>query len=62
MSEFDKINELLHQRADLQARLNLMPYDGTPEIKLQGNAKYLYVRKRMNGKLSSTYHIARKTP
>ena len=32
-----------------------MPYDGTPEIKLQGNAKYLYVRKRMNGKLSSTY-------
>lgn len=49
MSEFDQINELLHQRADLQARLNLMPYDGTPEVKLQSNIKYLYVRKRVKG-------------
>ena len=55
MSEFDQINELLHQRADLQARLNLMPYDGTPEVKLQSNTKYLYVRKRVNGKMTSTY-------
>lgn len=55
MSEFDKINELLHQRADLQARLNLMPYDGTPEVKTQNNTKYLYVRKRVNGKMTSTY-------
>ena len=55
MSKFDQINELLHQRADLQARLNLMPYDGTPEVKLQSNTKYLYVRKRVNGKMTSTY-------
>lgn len=55
MSEFDKINELLHKRADLQARLNLMPYDGTPEVKTQSNTKYLYVRKRVNGKMTSTY-------
>lgn len=55
MSEFDRINDLLHQRADLQARLNLMPYDGTPEIKIQSNIKYLYIRKRINGKLTSTY-------
>lgn len=55
MNEFDQINELLHQRADLQARLNLMPYDGTPEVKLQSNTKYLYVRKRVNGKMTSTY-------
>ena len=55
MSEFDKINELLHQRADLQARLKLMPYDGTPEIKLQSNSKYIYIRKRVNGKMTSTY-------
>ena len=55
MSEFDRINDLLHQRADLQARLNLMPYDGTPEIKIQSNIKYLYIRKRISGKLTSTY-------
>ena len=55
MSEFDRINELLHQRADLQVRLDLMPYDGTPEIKTQSNIKYLYIRKRINGKLTSTY-------
>lgn len=28
-----QIQELLHQRADFQARLNLLPYDGNPEIK-----------------------------
>lgn len=55
MSDFDMINELLHQRADLQARLNLMPYDGTPEIKTQSGMKYLYIRKRINGKLTSEY-------
>ncbi len=55
MSDFDKINEFLHQRSDLQARLNLMPYDGTPEIKTQSYQKYLYIRKRENGKLRSIY-------
>lgn len=52
---FSEIQELLHQRADYQARLNLLPYDGTPEIKEQGENKYLYVRKRVAGKLTSTY-------
>ena len=32
-----------------------MPYDGTPEIKERGNEKYLYVRKRVAGKQTSTY-------
>ena len=32
-----------------------MPYDGTPEVKKQGDAKYLYIRKREGGRLSSTY-------
>ena len=32
-----------------------MPYDGTPEIKERGNGKYLYVRKRVAGKQTSTY-------
>ncbi|MDO4265183.1 MAG: Fic family protein [Eubacteriales bacterium] len=50
-----QIQELLRRRADLQARLNLMPYDGTPEIKDRGDGKYLYIRKRTAGKLTSTY-------
>ena len=34
MSEsFSKIQELLRERADYEARLKLLPYDGTPEIK-----------------------------
>lgn len=50
-----EIQELLQQRADYQARLNLMPYDGNPEIKEQAGNKYLYIRKRIAGKLTSTY-------
>ena len=30
---YSVIEELLHQKADLQARLNLIPYDGSPEVK-----------------------------
>ena len=52
---FGEMQELLHNRADLQARLNLMPYDGTPEVKTRGDAKFLYIRKRIAGKLTSTY-------
>ena len=50
-----KIRELLHQRADAYARLNLLPYDGTPEVKENGGKRYLYVRKRVAGRLTSTY-------
>ena len=53
--EYMKMQELLQQRADLQARLKLLPYDGTPEIKERGNGKYLYIRKRIASKLTSTY-------
>lgn len=53
--KYNEIQELLRSRADLHARLNLMPYDGTPEIKDRGGGKYLYVRKRVAGKLTSTY-------
>ena len=53
--QYHEIQELLRSRADLHARLNLMPYDGTPEIKERGDGKYLYVRKRIAGKQSSTY-------
>ena len=53
--QYNEIQELLRSRADLHARLNLMPYDGTPEIKERGNGNYLYARKRVAGKQSSTY-------
>lgn len=54
-AKYNEIQELLRSRADLNARLNFMPYDGTPEIKERGNGKYLYVRKRVAGKQTSTY-------
>ncbi|MGN0572314.1 MAG: Fic family protein [Acutalibacteraceae bacterium] len=50
-----EIQELLHQKADYQARLNLLPYDGNPEIKEHGGRKYIYIRKRIGSRLSSTY-------
>ena len=54
-NNYSKIQELLHQKADYQARLNLIPYDGTPEIKDREGQKYLYVRKRVGSRLTSTY-------
>ncbi len=32
MNKFNDIQELLRKKADLQTRLNLLPYTGTPEI------------------------------
>lgn len=55
MREINQIQELLHQKADLQARLRLIPYDGTPEVKTQGDKQYLYMRKRIGGRNTSTY-------
>ena len=52
---FTIIHRLLQEKADYQARLNLIPYDGSPEVKETKSGKYLYIRKRINGKLTSTY-------
>ena len=52
---YNEIQEFLRVRADLYARLHLLPYDGTPEIKERGDGKYVYVRKRVAGKQTSTY-------
>lgn len=54
-NNYTKIQELLHSKADLQARLKLLPYDGTPEIKDREGQKYLYIRKRIGSRLTSTY-------
>lgn len=52
---YSRIQELLRQKADFQARLNLIPYEGTPEIKEKDGKKYLYIRKRVGSRLTSTY-------
>lgn len=49
------VHTLLREKAELQARLNLIPYDGTVEIKEVSSKKYLYIRKRILGKVQSTY-------
>lgn len=54
-ANYSEIQELLQQRADIQARINLIPYNGNPEVKEQSGLKYLYIRKRIAGKLTSTY-------
>lgn len=54
-NNYSKIQELLHQKADYQVRLNLIPYEGTPEVKDREGQKYLYVRKRVGSRLTSTY-------
>lgn len=55
MNNFNDIQELLRKKADFQTRLNLIPYSGTPEIKENKSGKYLYIRKRELGKLTSQY-------
>lgn len=55
MNNLPEIQELLQQRADLLARLHLLSYDGTPEIKENKSGKYLYVRKRVGSRVTSTY-------
>ncbi|HQC30373.1 MAG TPA: Fic family protein [Acholeplasmataceae bacterium] len=55
MNNFKNIQNLLQSKAEYQARLNLIPYKGTIEIKEISGKKYLYIRKRENNKLTSTY-------
>ena len=55
MSAFDEIQTLLRERADLNVRLSLIPYEGTPEIKDVKERKYLYTRKRVGSRITSTY-------
>ena len=54
-NNYSEVQKLLQQKADYQARLNLLPYDGNPEVKSQGEKKYLYIRKRVSGKNTSHY-------
>lgn len=55
MNTFNEIQSLLQEKADIQARIDLIPYDGNPEIKENASGKYLYIRKRVGSRLTSTY-------
>ena len=54
-NNLETIQLLLQDKADFQARLNLIPYDGSTEVKENNSGRYLYIRKRVNGKVTSTY-------
>lgn len=54
-NNFNEIQELLRSKADLQARLSLLAYDGTPEVKTNASGKYIYIRKRVLTRITSEY-------
>lgn len=51
----DQIKSLLDERANINARLLQMPYDGLPEVRSRENKKYLYVKKRVGDKVTAKY-------
>lgn len=53
--EYLKIQKLMQDRSKLKAKLNLIPYDGSIEIKTRGENKYIYLRKKVDGKNTSSY-------
>lgn len=53
--KYIEIRESLQLRAEYTARLNLIPYDGSIEIKDRNGKKYIYIRKRVLGKNTSTF-------
>ena len=55
MNNIELIQSLINEKAEAEARLNLIPYDGSPEVKENSSGKYLYIRKRVGSRLTSTY-------
>ena len=54
-NKFNQIQDLLRKKAEIQSRLNLLLYDGRPEIKERDDKYYIYIRKRELGKQTSKY-------
>lgn len=46
MEKNKSLTELLQKRAELSAKLSLIPYEGSIEIKTRNNNKYIYLRKK----------------
>ncbi len=55
MGRIEQIQELLKEKADLQARAKMITVDGSLEIKEIEGEKYIYTRKRVLGRNTSTY-------
>ena len=55
MSNPEVIQKLLNEKADIQAQINVSTFDGSIEVKVINDQKYIYVRKREAGKYKSTY-------
>ena len=55
MNNSEKRQDLLRTRAELRSKLALLHYDGTVEVKTLDEKKYLYIRKRNGGRVTSTY-------
>lgn len=55
MNDYVKIQVLLTQKAEKLARVKLIPFDGSIEVKEINGEKYIYARKRVGGKNKSTY-------
>ncbi|MDO4493815.1 MAG: hypothetical protein Q4C53_08030 [Clostridia bacterium] len=46
---------LIAERDRLRAELEKLQYSGMPEVKTRGGKQYLYTRRRIDGRLTSTY-------
>ena len=55
MNPFEQMQKLLTQKAELQAKIRTIPFDGSIEVKTVNSEKYIYVRKREAGKYRSSY-------
>jgi len=53
--EYDEIQALLTEQADRRARIKLIPFDGSIEVKEVNGTRYIYARKREAGRNTSTY-------
>ena len=53
--DFNEIQKLLNEQAECRAKIKLIPFDGSIEVKEISGEKYLYARKRAGGKNTSTY-------
>lgn len=55
MNTIDLMQKLRTEKAELQAKISTIPFDGSIEVKTIGVEKYIYVRKREAGRYKSTY-------
>ena len=53
--DFNEIQKLLNEQAECRAKIKLIPFAGSIEVKEISGEKYLYARKREGGKNTSTY-------